>query len=405
MRQKKFLTIIPFVLLLVSTLYSYSSADWEVDEIGRWVLMGKVNMITLGLNMLALCVTLWQAAHSQMRPRLRRLFSVVTPLFLFAVVFWTILSVASSGFRSVIETYGSPIAYMAILGIYVGADEESWRIVKKIAPIFAVIYLVMAYFPYQEMKSMMELQNVAGNNPITVFMITAFWWVALSVIEIGNKSVYYKLFMLLLIAVCAFLAFSLTLRSWVIQSLLLLIVTMWQISRSKLVRVVVVAVVAVFLVNSVDRLWRSNQVADEVESFDEKMMEDTRSNQYREFFDQVSLLQLFTGQGMEAGYMSTEGGLNYKYIDNQYLYSLFHYGALLTLPWLCFWLIALFKRKEGTVKIAGERSSMFIVFMWLMALGGLSVYNAVTINPQNFVIALIAGRSLFHKINRNSYAA
>lgn len=405
MKNKKLLTIILFILLLVSTIYSYSSANWEVDEIGRWVLMGKVNMITLGLNMLALCVTLWLAAHSLMRPRLRRVFSVVTPFFLFAVIFWTILSVATGSLRNVIESAGSPIAYMAILGIYVGADEECWRTVKRFAPIFAVIYLVMAYFPYQEMKSMMELQNVAGNNPITVFTITAFWWVALSVVEIGNKSVYYKLFMLLLIAVCAFLAFSLTLRSWVIQSLLLLVVATWQMSRSKLLRVLVVAVVAIFLVKSVDRLWRSNQVADEVESFDEKMMEDTRSNQYREFFDQVSALQLFTGQGMEAGYMSTEGGMNYKYIDNQYLYALFHYGALLTLPWLCFWLIALLKRKESSVRIDGERSSMFIVIMWLMALGGLSVYNAVTINPQNFVVALIAGRSLFLKFNRGSYAA
>ena len=97
--------------------------------------------------------------------------------------------------------------------------------------------------------------------------------------------------------------------------------------------------------------------------------------------------------------------MNYKYIDNQYLYALFHYGALLTLPWLCFWLIALLKRKESSVRIDGERSSMFIVIMWLMALGGLSVYNAVTINPQNFVVALIAGRSLFLKFNRGSYAA
>ena len=173
MKNKKLLTIILFILLLVSTIYSYSSANWEVDEIGRWVLMGKVNMITLGLNMLALCVTLWLAAHSLMRPRLRRVFSVVTPFFLFAVIFWTILSVATGSLRNVIESAGSPIAYMAILGIYVGADEECWRTVKRFAPIFAVIYLVMAYFPYQEMKSMMELQNVAGNNPITVFTITS----------------------------------------------------------------------------------------------------------------------------------------------------------------------------------------------------------------------------------------
>ena len=372
---------------------------------GMWVLMGRVDMIKIGLDLSALCIVLWLARHSLMHQQLNRVFMVVMPFFLFAVLFWTILSIASTSVRSVIESSQTPLAYLAILGVYVGADNEAWRAVKRVAPLFATIYLLMAYLPYQEMKSMMELQNIAGNNPITVFVVSAFWWVALSVVEMGNKKLYYKIFMLLLIAACAFLAFSLTLRSWVIQSLLLLIVTMWQISRSKLVRLVVVAVVAVFLVNSVDRLWRSNQVADEVESFDEKMMEDTRSNQYREFFDQVSLLQLFTGQGMEAGYISTEGGLNYKYIDNQYLYSLFHYGALLTLPWLCFWLIALFKRKEGTVKIAGERSSMFIVFMWLMALGGLSVYNAVTINPQNFVIALIAGRSLFHKINRNSYAA
>lgn len=397
MTEKKILIILPFALLLISSIYSYALAEWGVDEYGRWEMLGRVDFLKCGLDYIALFIVLYLAGHSTNRSYVSNKFPILFPLLFLAVIFWTVLTIAKDGLIATIYTSGSPLSYLTIYSIYVGADDKSWKVVNRIAPIFATIYVLLAIFPYMHMKGLEDINSIAGNNPITYFMITSFWWMSIASIEITHKSIYYKLWIILLIAVCAFLAFSLTLRSWMIQTALLFILVVWQFNVSKLLKVILATVMVIAVLLCVKQIAASSEMQDEVDAFNEKLTEDTRSQQYENLFDAVPFNQWILGGGMNASYTFNGVG-NYKHIDNQYLLLLFRYGILLAIPWISLWLIILFKRKEKRERVVYDRSAAYVVILWLMALGGLSVYNAIIVNPQNILLAMVLGRVLYQKI-------
>ena len=390
--KRKIFIVLPFVLFLVSSIYSFAFVQWGVDEYGRWEMLGRVDFLKCGLDYISLFTILWFACHSANRACVSKELSFIVPLLIFAVIFWTVLTIAKEGFVATIYTPGSPLSYLTVFAVYVGFDNENWRVVNRIAPIFATIYVLLAILPYMQLKEMGDINNIAGNNPITYFMITTFWWVSVASVEITHKSIYYKLWIVLLIAACAFLAFSLTLRSWMIQSALLLILTLTQINKSKLLKAILATVVVVAVIWGIKQVAGSREMQDEVDAFNEKLTEDTRSQQYNNLFEAISIDQWVLGGGMNASYTFNSVG-NYKHIDNQYLLLLFRYGILLAIPWISIWLLILFKRKTMY-----DLSAVYVVVLWLMALGGLSVYNAVIVNPQNILLAMVAGRVLYQKL-------
>ena len=395
--KHKILTILPCVLLLVSSLYAYSSAGWNINEEGKLEMIGRVDFIKCGLDYFSLCIVLWLAYRSINRIHISRELTLALPLLLFAVIFWIIMTIAEHGLMTMIYTPGSPLSYLAILAIYVGADEECWNIIKRIAPIFASIYLTLATIPYLELKVLGDFSNLAGNNPIIYFMTTSFWWASISSIEISHKSIYYKLWIVLLIAIFAFLAFSMALRSWLIQSVLLLMLVIWQFHSSKWLRIIFVVVLMAGVLWSAEQIVTSSEMQEEVDAFNDKLTKDNRTHQYEILFEEISLDQWILGGGMKASY-AINGEGNYKHIDNQYMLLLFRYGILLAIPWISIWLLTLFKKRERDKKYIYDRSAVYVVVLWLMALGGLSVYNAVIVNPQNILLAMVAGRVLYQKV-------
>jgi len=140
-------------------------------------------------------------------------------------------------------------------------------------------------------------------------------------------------------------------------------------------------------------LWLLSVSAPErVDDFKGRLKEDSRSAQYSQLFEQVPLHGFVTGLGPKATY-SYKGRTGYEYIDNQFLFILFKFG-LPVLAGYCavvIWpgLRLLFRPRNQRQRLVG-----IIFAFWGLASLGLSIFHSITLNPQNFLIILLAGASL-----------
>ena len=113
----------------------------------------------------------------------------------------------------------------------------------------------------------------------------------------------------------------------------------------------------------------------------------TRSAQYTDLFQQARWWDFILGIGHNFQYQSSlQGGL-YSYIDNAYILMLVRYGVLIGMTYPLIFLYPIWKRRL--------KMDTTPVFMWLAALGGLSIYCATTLDIKSIALAILAGRCLF----------
>lgn len=113
----------------------------------------------------------------------------------------------------------------------------------------------------------------------------------------------------------------------------------------------------------------------------------TRSAQYTDLFQQTKGWDFIFGRGYNFQYVSSLQGGTYSYIDNAYILMLIRYGVLIGVTYPLIFIYPIWKRRL-TIDIIP-------VFMWLAALGGLSIYCVTTIDMKSIALAVFAGRCLF----------
>ena len=392
--MKKIYFISIFFLLLISRLYAYANLQWEIDDYGTFSMSGITDLKSVGLNYLALCIGLMLAIKSSTARLIWRKNIPIYVIVIIGVCIWTLHSMLSIGMIETLYASTSPIVYLIILLMLLGGESEYWAILKKIAPIMAIIYIALAYSMYMEVESIVHNAKLTGNNPVTSLYVSAIWWIAICVIDFYEYNFIYKLYVFILIGCSGLFAFMLTYRSWMIQSILLFAFALFQSGRSRVEKIFI----AILIVGGVSVL--SNHITsyiawdEHLNDLSEKMETDTRTFQYEEIFSGTPLYTWLIGGGINATYKSSLNG-NTTSIDNQYLFLIFHYGLWFAIPyiWILFssW-INLFLRKN----ISWARKNLVIIaIMWCMALGGLSVFNAISFNSQTFILSIVLGRCVY----------
>lgn len=395
-RMRSKLTILAFILFLLSRLYAYSTNLMNIS-ISPDTLQGTTDFISVGLGLLALIILLWLAYHAPNKKRI--LNNVSFPLLILCLLLsvWLLISFVSEGLTETLYSPVSPIGYAPIFLILLGGDDRCWVTIKKTAVIFAVIYLGLAYSYFFACKDLI-LQN--GNTPVVTFMVSAFWWIAVSTLNFKQNGKLYKVVIFILIVCFAALSFSVTYRSWIIQSVLLLLTLGIQIGKRANSRFISICIMALGITFGAYYFATSEKWSKEQDRLTEKNKMDTRGFQYSEMIEQVPIEEWVIGGGLNATYRSSVGGQEYKYIDNAYLFTAFHYGIFVLIAWVIIWskgIYQLFRIRSIPLR---RKNVMFICILWLFALGGLSVYNVIVNNSQNCLMSIALGRCFYLSVKR-----
>jgi hypothetical protein len=314
---------------------------------------------------------------------------VVLLLAVVTFLFWILQGVFSdntSVYELIAQTGCSPVSILIPITILLGFYDEIWNVLKKYAFPLATLLLAIGIYTGLQFRIQYGFTAVMEVSNVKILFIYGFWIGAFYCYAVADSKV--KQYVICILAVlCAIFTVS---RGWFIQSFALTVLSLsLGKSQSKRLKFLKILVFVLLLLTILSYTFSNSFLL-----LINRLGEDSRSGQYTEFFQQVSLGEILTGKGYGAGY-TYFGRSNYKYFDNQFICIMFHYGIL---PVLCFLYIL-------TCPIAANRKMrkqqkimmwpyIFFFLHWLLAMAGLSVYFTFDLNLCSMILGVYGGHCL-----------
>jgi hypothetical protein len=183
-------------------------------------------------------------------------------------------------------------------------------------------------------------------------------------------------------------------RSWLIQSVILLLLTIFSKTNKNEYGTFLKRLLLMCLIVCVFLLIVYIAFPQYVTAILDKGLSDTRSSQYWELLRSMDFSTWIFGKGLNATYTSSLYG-DYQYIDNQFFNITFHYGVFMSLlvflPSI-YAFIKIFRSKSKINKIF----SLGLIFMWIASLNGLSIYNTINLDVKNIIMFYLVGVMMKH---------
>lgn len=386
--SKKNICFIAIILcMIISECISYYNVDWVYDRWDIWVRLARNDITSIVLSIAPIIILLYLLFFKI--SKINRFLYINSIILLLVCCTWTAYTVFDEGFTNVIYNRNAPYVYLSILSIYATYYMNDIKFFKKGIVCISAFYIFFFVIDFIQISTKAGF-FIPGNSSLIYNYTYLFWciaiWIGLTTLKCERISAIQYIMIFFLIA------FSLVIRSrsWLIQSCILLVITILYsfrgIGLSKKIYLIIMMILLClfffYLINT--------YLYDFMNSFIDKIGIDSRSSQYFDIFTSTSVLQWLSGKGMNATYLT--GGVEYRAIDNQYLYIMFHYGIVMLISYLFPFIFVLKELIKDNL-----RQNWFVVciiFMWLMALGGLSVYNGLNLDIKNVLIGMFLGQCI-----------
>jgi len=391
-----------FVSTFLSQILYVSAGYYEIRDSGGGYLTLRYEYVSgsgfgylmlIGIMFFVLAVVL--AVRMRLMRRLPRWIQVVLVLVCCTVAFHMACDFSGTLVEELAKACAptSPAILLIVLGIIPGCDPTIWRTLRRVAQIIAVSASVLGIYAAAQVPQNVPIYT---SIPATVYMVTSFWTTAYLMLTNPARSTRWSVLYFFQCASCLYLAIVFAYRSWILLVGVLVITDYFLRTsgraqsrrRSYLIGVIIVICIGMIIIELKNPLW--NRASDS--RLYAKGISDTRTEQYRSFFEQVKPASLLLGRGPNAVY-ETPDASEYLFIDNQYIYLIWKFGILALIGYtsLVLWPGALTVRTKRNPLLRGEG---VLVCLWIMALGGVSVYNAIIHSPANYLMVLLAGKHL-----------
>jgi hypothetical protein len=285
----------------------------------------------------------------------------------------------------------SPLNLLIIFGFFIGLNPRLWKYIYPVLYIIAYGSVVAGWFYAMGLPS---YHRHIGGNPMFYHITLTIWPAAFLLLSCHRKAVKKQIVAALPIVGCMLLAVYNQNRSWPLVCLFLIflrfVVMNTASSSQKIIRIGLVMVGLLFISGRVIHLLDAGTGNEAVDGLIGRLTENTRGGQLQDFFEQVPIHRLVTGGGPDAGY-DFKGRSNYQYIDNQHLFMLFKFGLL---AWWAYAYTVFAPALRVLQARLGYpvRGLAYLLLLWGLSLGGLSVYQNLRPGPANMLMVMIAGR-------------
>ena len=386
---------IAILALVAVQLLSYYGTEWIIEK-REWSTqitasqMANNNMtfIFVRLSALALILTVFMTSVRCTSKDVLCIFVVLA-----VSVIHMIIKVMQSGFLESLYQSSMPLMYLLIFGFWIGQRQQLWKAVESLIPVLLAVYIVAFLFTFVQFY----LENgwaIFQNSSLMVYYSQAF---ALALPFLYSRFRRKKVGMAVYLTLLFFLvgAVMIRARSWMIQSVVLLVVvgvTAARINgRSVIAALRFFATVGIIAVVAGWLFW--NYLAEFFDSLVEKGTTDSRSFQYIEMLTQTRWYDWIFGKGANATYVSKLYG-EYQFIDNEFFYMSFHYGVIFALCYFAPYLRTLFVCIRVGRKGKLAYFAAFCALVWILSVNGLSVYHRILLDAKSFIIPAFMGHLL-----------
>ena len=374
------------VCLAIALIYSYSDSSWIITATSVKKLANTSSIIYITLIYGALLLVLISTLIMYRKCSRGRGIYIVSLLLL--VFIYSIIIILDEGWYYLIFSPTTILVYLFQFCFFLGENDKTWDYAYKIIKVLGPVFLMCSL--YETIQIYMKYGVIpVGNSSMIYYYVAAFWLIAIKSAETIINQERLRVVEWIEIVILILLALAMNSRSWIIQSVLLFIILYLFHDEKKsiinklwvLVTLIIIAFVIYFII--------TNYLPDYVTQIMNKMGNDSRSHQYRDIFEATRWYEWGLGKGLSAMYPDSRNGGMISNIDNQFLYIAFHYGIITLALYIYNYIKAIiaFNASKNNKLFIGK----IIIIMWLMALGGLSVFNVIYADIKSFVVPLFAG--------------
>jgi len=284
-----------------------------------------------------------------------------------------------------------PFVWLTLLFVIAGTDRRVWAVVDPTIRLLAYVSTLLAF---RTLLSS-EYRYYAGFSPYLMYAQLLVWlggWTLLSATQLRGARVLVRaipLLTALLMAICS------QSRSWTLLAFLLTLAFAMLRSRE---RESFASGVNAFLAScalcagaiALVGVTSPYVLKDGMTGLAARLEEDSRTGQYRAFFNVVPVTDLLLGRGPKGTWYWNNVG-EYQFFDNGYVWTLFVGGV----PMLIGYSVVLLWPSVQALRarpVGADAAAVCLVLTWTLALTGLSTFCLPSIGINNFLVSLWAGR-------------
>jgi hypothetical protein len=282
-----------------------------------------------------------------------------------------------------------PFVWLTLIFVLAGTDRRVWRLNERVIQILAYVTAAVAAVNLLHSE---DTVYVLGYTRNTVFCVMLMWlggWSLLSAIELRGWRLLARATPVLLLFLTAIQSQA---RSWVLLAFMVsatFLILRGRQQGSLLLGVrnmVLAGALTVLVVFALSHTVFNGAL----EGIAQRLADDTRSTQYRDFFSVVPIRDLALGRG-PTGTWYWYGVGDYQYFDNGFLWMLFIGGLPLFISYIIFVLWPAVGALQAKPK-GSDAAAVWLVFLWGVALTGLSTYTLPSVAFTSYIVSLYAGR-------------
>lgn len=306
---------------------------------------------------------------------------------------WALLTYSIADYIS-FKAFGAtgPFIWFATVLIFAGMDQRIWPVIDKVVFFVAGASALLAIISI--LTTHRDITQRWLSTPV-YYMVLLMWfggWTLLSFIR--NQTLKESWRILPYIVFILLTIFTRT-RSWFVMSIFLLMAFLVlnkpssKSSTSSLahrVKSLAIFAAAVLVIG----FFLQELLVSSFTAFGDRVLEDTRSGQYIEFFADVPVSDLILGRGPNGTW--NWNGRDYQYFDNAVLWMAFIGGIPTAVSYLMVIILPAF-RALGARSVEVNASCTLLLF-WGLACTGFSTYSNPSLTPHSYLLCLLAGRCL-----------
>lgn len=393
LRKMKFDTILLLVMLILMSCYHlfiYFNSPWV--SYGQSIKqIRNDSLIVIGCSFFAffaMLILIFLIIFKKTNPK-----KIVIPVIIMFVFgfFWSVYSIMFDNISPTLLLRDSfpPVSMISCGLIMVGYNEKWWPLLKKAIFIISCIFVFYSFLEIIIAYSKFGFEyRMTSGAPMYLYIIGLYATYGLvTLTDEWRKN--RKLIVFVLVILLFFNSAILQGRSWFIQTIILFIIYISRIRsvfknnaifKISFTFISIITLISAFALNIelfsglISRFQTSG---------------DTRTEQLKTFFNQISIKKLMIGGGIRASY-SFDGDNNFRFIDNQILLYMFRYGVIPTITYLFILLYPIYKILMCKNKKYILKS--FVLISWLASMLGFSVYFNISFGMTHMLMMLYTGR-------------
>lgn len=329
------------------------------------------------------------------RPRLPVLTATAFFVLCGTAVTWALIAYSPKELLSIkILGMNGPFVWLTVVLFFAGMHSSVWLYIDSTLRFITFATAVLAI---RAIATQPSYVHFAGFSKTLQYVIVLAWcggWTVLNGVTMRGFRRWIALAPLPVLALTAIYAQG---RSWTIMAAL--IGTLFILGAPVLGRfhrghgipllgaVLLACCCCLLIVWTADRL-----MPDAFNIFQQRLYEDTRTNQYVAFFADVRWQELVLGRGPTGAWYWPGVGY-FEFIDNCYLGILLK-GGLPILLGYCIVVLLPAGRVLCSNAPPPVAVSAWMLALWALSLGGLGTYSGPGLNFQSYLMCLLAGRCL-----------